>query len=94
MTTIKVQHENYSIKCLASSFALKQALLIQVSFLKGKQNFSSCLSSSRWIFRNSIYNCLSCSTVPLEMCGAWPEAFGTCFTISYLKSFTFLCVGI
>lgn len=68
--TIKSQHANCSIKCLASSFALKQAPLIQASLLTGKQNFSSCLSYSGQIFKNSINNCISCSTVPLEMCGA------------------------
>lgn len=68
--TIKGQRATYSIKCLASSFALKQDPLIQLSLLNGKQNRSSYLSYSGQIFKNSINNCISCSTVPLDRCGA------------------------
>lgn len=87
--TTECKHANYSIKCLASSFALKQVPIIQVSLLTGKQNFSSCRSYSGQIFKNSINICISCSTVPLGMCRSWSETFDNCLAITYMKYFTF-----
>lgn len=86
---VKGQQANYSSKYLASSFALKQTPLIPVSLFMEKQNFSSCLSCSGQILRNSFQNCISWSTVPLDTCGARAEAFDTCSAVSFLKSLTF-----
>lgn len=75
--TIKGQHVNYSIKCLATSFALKQAPFIQVSLLTEKQNFalaSPVLDRSSKILLTTAY---PVALFQLEMCGSWSEAFDT-----------------